>query len=284
MMKINNRILKFVLVSCMALALLVSQFGQALAITYGQVDATNQYSNVGAIMISIPGVGNFQFCSGTLIGERVFLTAGHCTYMMANSIAAGYFSLDNVKVSFDPLDINQPAGYWDVEALVTHPDFKVSSANALADIGLVILSKNPGISPAKLASAGYLDQLKESGAFNQGQSQASFTVVGYGSHLNWPPPEVVPGQGERYFTDGLYQSLPSKWLQYNQNPIVGNGGICFGDSGGPTFWTDSGGQRILVGVNSWVGAVNCNANGYSYRVDLPEINSFIQSVLDQYQD
>jgi len=280
-MKINNHFRRSVLVGFMALALLVSQFGQALAITFGQVDAANQYSNVGAIMISTPD-GNFEFCSGTLIGDRKFLTAGHCTYFLNNFIAAGFFGLSNVKVSFNPIDDAQPASYWDVEALVTHPDFMITTANAYADIGMVILSQNPGISPADLASVGYLDQLKENGALVQGQSQASFTVVGYGAHLSWPPPEVAPGQGERYFTDALYQSLTSKWLHYNQNPVVGKGGICFGDSGGTTFWTDSDGRRILVGVNSWVGAVNCNANGYSYRVDLPEISSFIQTILNQY--
>jgi hypothetical protein len=281
-MNINNHFKKVVWVGFLVFALLVSLFGQALGVTYGQVDAANQYSNVGAIIISIPGVGNFPFCSGTLIGEREFLTAGHCTSMMASSIANGYFALENVKVSFDPLDIYQPAAYRDVEALVTHPDFKPNTANGYADIGMLILSKEPGIAPARLASVGYLDQLKENGAFNQGQGQASFMVVGYGAQLNWPPPEVVPGQGQRYFTGALYQSLTSKWLQLNQNPVVGNGGVCFGDSGGPAFWTDAQGQRVLVGVTSWVGAVNCNANGYTYRVDLPEISSFIQSVLSQY--
>jgi secreted trypsin-like serine protease len=280
-MNINKYYQKPILVSFIALALIASQFGQALAITYGQVDVANTYSNVGAIMISVPD-GNFEFCTGTLIGERVFLTAGHCTYFLNNFIAAGFFGLENVKVSFEPLNITQAASLWDVAALVTHPDFKIAAANAYADIGIVILSKKPDISPAKLASVGYLDRLKESGALAQGENQTSFTVVGYGAHLSWPPPEVVPSEGNRYFTDATYQSLTSKWLHYNQNPVVGNGGICFGDSGGPTFWTGLDEQRVLVGVNSWVGAVNCNANGYSYRVDLPEITSFIQSVMSQY--
>jgi secreted trypsin-like serine protease len=282
MMRNNNQFHKFVMVSLMAFVLLTSHFGQAMAITYGQIDTTNQYSNVGAIMISIPGEGNFEFCSGTLIGEREFLTAGHCTYFLANNVAAGFFGIENVKVSFDPLDSTQPASFWDIEAFVTHPDFKLTTANAFADIGIVILSKSPGITPAQLASVSFLDQLKTNGALIQGQSQTSFTVVGYGAQLNWPPPELDFDQTERYFTDAMYQSLTSKWLHYNQNPIVGNGGICFGDSGGPTFWTREDGQRILVGVNSWVGAVNCNANGYSYRVDLPEIHNFIQSILSQY--
>jgi secreted trypsin-like serine protease len=251
-MKKSNLFSKSAITEILLFVLLASHFGQAMAITYGQIDTTNQYSNVGAIIISIPGEGNFEFCSGTLIGEREFLTAGHCTYFLTNLIAAGSFALENVKVSFDPLDDTQPASFWDVEAFITHPDFKLTTANAFADIGVVVLSKSSGITPAQLATVGFLDQLKTNGMLNQGQGNTSFTVVGYGAQLSWPPPQLDFDQTERYFTDVLYQSLTSKWLHFNQNPVVGNGGICFGDSGGPTFWTDSDGNRILVAINSWV--------------------------------
>ena len=50
----------------------------ALAITYGVKD-DDAHPYVGSMVAKIPGVGVFQWCSGTLISENVFLTASHCT-------------------------------------------------------------------------------------------------------------------------------------------------------------------------------------------------------------
>lgn len=281
-MKKNQKNLRMpAMAAVLLLILLAGYFGQASAITYGKLDSPNQYSNVGALVISIPGDGNFQVCSGTLIGERVFLTAGHCTYFLSQDIAAGSLGIENIKVSFDPLDSTTPASFWDVQMLLTHPGFQSVTAFAINDIGVAILTKSPGLTLAQLAPVGYLDLLQAQGKLQNAGSPASFSVVGYGAHLVWPPPQLNFDPTGRYFTDAIFQSLTSRWIQLNQNPVAGNGGICFGDSGGPTLWTMPNGQRLLVGVNSWVGAVSCNANGYSYRVDLPEIRSFINPLLSQ---
>ena len=272
---------KLAIAGLLILILLAVNFGPASAITYGQLDSTNLYSNVGALVISVPGEGNFQVCSGTLIDERAFLTAGHCTFFLSQMIAAGDLGIENIKVSFDPLDSTAPASLWDVQRLVTHPDFKAVTAFAIADVGVVILARSPRLAPAHLAPVGYLDLLQKEGQLQRAGALASFTVVGYGAQLVWPPPQLDFDPTGRYFTDAVFQSLTSRWIQLNQNPVVGNGGICFGDSGGPTFWTAPDGQRLLVGVNSWVGAVSCNSNGYSYRVDLSETRSFIDQVLSQ---
>ena len=44
-----------------------------------------------------------------------------------------------------------------------------------------------------------------------GQGGASFTVVGYGSTLDWPPPRV-PGDGPRRFRETKYLALTKTWL------------------------------------------------------------------------
>ena len=45
------------------------------AITYGEADTENTYSNVGTMIIQLPDGNLMPFCSGTLIDSDVFLTA-----------------------------------------------------------------------------------------------------------------------------------------------------------------------------------------------------------------
>ena len=52
------------------------------------------------------------------------------------------------------------------------------------------------------------------------------------------------------------------------------GGLCFGDSGGPVLY----GTTILA-VNSFVINANCAGAGFSYRIDQPQILSWINSFL-----
>jgi V8-like Glu-specific endopeptidase len=52
--------------------------GVARAITFGQLDTTNRYPHVGAMVAEFDGQKDLV-CSGTLIAPSVFLTASHCT-------------------------------------------------------------------------------------------------------------------------------------------------------------------------------------------------------------
>jgi hypothetical protein len=85
---------------------------------------------------------------------------------------------------------------------------------------------------------------------------------------------------DRRFAYSGYLGLNDSWLHLLQNYATGNGGAGFGDSGGPTFWTDSvTGLEILVAVTSW-GDPNLVASGFSYRVDTDHSRKFIQGVID----
>jgi hypothetical protein len=68
----------------------------------------------------------------------------------------------------------------------------------------------------------------------------------------------------------------AEFLRLTMNPGGGTGGLCFGDSGGPDLLA---GTDTVLAVNSYVTNYNCAGVGYSSRVDIPEILSWIQGFL-----
>src|SRR5919201_1105731 len=67
----------------------------------------------------------------------------------------------------------------------------------------------------------------------------------------------VTGGGQPFFQDqnpvprmyafSSFNSLNGGYLRLSQNPATGNGGTCFGDSGGPNFLTVNG-QQLIVAI------------------------------------
>ena len=76
-----------------------------------------------------------------------------------------------------------------------------------------------------------------------------------------------------------YVALTKTHLHVSQKAVFDEGGTCFGDSGGPSFWVDDKGKEIVVAVTS-TGDAQCVATGLNYRVDVPEILEWIK---DQFQ-
>jgi hypothetical protein len=107
-----------------------------------------------------------------------------------------------------------------------------------------------------------------------GESSAKLTLVGYGGTLAFPPPQITYDD-YRQFAFCEFQALLPAWLRMSQNQATGYGGTCYGDSGGPAFWTQPDGTEILVGVTSW-GDAQCVPSAFNHRVDIPERLSFIQ--------
>jgi secreted trypsin-like serine protease len=239
------------------------------AITWGEPDT--EHTNVGAMVVDWPGYGPYQVCSGTLIHPRVFLTAGHCTEGWEGT------GVETFWVNFDQYALNEKT-LLDVEAVITHPDYNWGPTSDPHDVGVLILKKSVRrIKPAELPEVGFLDELLAEGKLRRGSDGAKFTLVGYGGILDWPPPQI-DYDDQRRFAVSEYQALLNAWLRMSQNQATGDGGTCFGDSGGPAFWTEPDGSEILVGISSW-GDANCVAAGFNYRVDIPETLSFIDSVI-----
>ena len=251
----------------------------ATAITWGELDGDG-HPNVGLISRPDPNDPAKQrpLCSGTLIHSRVFLTAGHCTDFLEYLMAAGRLTIEGVKVSFDT-DNALENNLLSVEAVITHPDYNFGPYSNPRDVGALILAEEvtDNITPAELPGEGFLDELRAAGELNQGKTKAKFTLVGYGTTLEWPPPTFIRPDGKRRVAESEYRALLKAWLRMSQNHATDDGGTCYGDSGGPAFWNEDG-TEILVGVTSW-GDIPCVATGFNYRVDIPETLSFIESVI-----
>src|SRR5262245_51088186 len=233
--------------------------GSASAITNGGPDG-NAHPEVGALIAdTVFSDGTWAYCSGTLIAPTVFLTAAHCGDPGQTTARVAFSSQYH---DGDPLYVGQ---------FIPDPRFRGAQSDPF-DIA-VVLFNDPvlGITPAQLPTAGLLDQMKADGSLKT----ATFTAVGYGSLL----PVNGPGGKTYTFTDtrnvatGSLNSLTNAWLRLSQNKSTGNGGTCYGDSGGPDFL--GGATSHLLVATTITGDTACRSTNVDYRVDTEGARSFL---------
>jgi Trypsin len=251
------------------------------AIVWGELDG-DRHPNVGNIVYRLEDGGPlYPWASGSLIAEKVFLTAGHVTYWINYYISQGELDLKNVYVCFDSTDTLMPtANLHPISQVITHPGYPPAQHKEdWCDVGILVLEDAVTDLPlATLPSPKLLDQLKAAGKLKSGPEGTKFVCTGYGSFLEFPPPVIVYENNDRYMAKSGYLGLKKNWLVMNQNGPSGNGGTGYGDSGGPNFWVDEDGNEILVAVTS-TGDPKAVATNIAYRVDTPEILNFIMGVM-----
>lgn len=231
----------------------------ARAITFGQLDTTNRYPNVGALIVEFEGEKAIV-CSGTLIAPSVFLTAAHCTDFLPSIGVAP----DDVWVTFDPtFDAASPLlpGTYHL-----NPLFGAGGQSNTNDVTVITLDAPvSGIAPARLPTLNLLDTLP--------LKNQRFTAVGYGTvrEDKRKGPHSLFFDGQRRFADQGFRSLTKSWLNLSMNPSIGSGGTCFGDSGGPHFL----GSSNVVASVTVTGDRFCRATDVTYRVDTVSARSFL---------
>lgn len=246
-------------------------------ITYGSVDENSTYSNVGAFIVRDPATGQiFPICSGTLISPTVFLTAAHCTLAYQFEFAPLGFE---VFASF-----SSPIGWGGltsrqtrlavVTAVITNPQYSIAQDDP-GDLGvLIVLDRDTrGITPAALPTLGLLDRLAASGELKD----AIFTAVGYGLQNR------VTGGGLPYYQDmnpvprmyafSSFNALAPGYLRLSQNPAKGDGGTCFGDSGGPNFLPVNG--TLILAATTVRGDNVCRSTNVDNRLDTVASRAFL---------
>jgi hypothetical protein len=236
----------------------------ATAVLYGQPDE-GEHPYVGVVRF-FDEDGNYLWrCTGTLISPTVVLTAGHCTF--GTDSAEVWFS-ETAPSTAEVLSGNYRRGITGTTH--THPDYdEFATFPNTSDVGIVVLDKAVRLPTyGSLPTVGLADSLYK---------HKLFSIVGYGLQDVRP---VQVADVRRIKATVKLISLQSGYsagfnlhLSSNQGKPH-QGGLCFGDSGGPVLY----GTTILA-VNSFVINGNCAGAGYSYRIDQPHILDWIESFL-----
>jgi hypothetical protein len=280
---------KIVTVSAMLGALLLGPIALSAQVT---VDIENQFPNVGVIMVWIVDeagkpVQLIGFASGTLIRDRVMVTAGHFT-APATALGGVLPPFIRLFASFSPTDARDPTTWIPVVAQATHPSMPfcppppqcdptdeilvVPLQPGIADVGLIFLEHEPqGIEPARLAHPGTLEGPKT--------AEVPMIIVGYGT--------TAPAHGDFSAWDGkrrvristLRSVVDETWAIWSLPSYV-----CSGDSGSAIFLNThpnerKKGERLVANVSD--GGRDCLSHNNNNRLDTASVQKWIRDTIKE---
>jgi V8-like Glu-specific endopeptidase len=179
------------------------------------------------------------FCSGTLVSQRLVVTAAHCI----DPAMTGGLKFSDMSIFFGS-DLASGGTTVQVQTGLMHPMWNPSTfAN---DIALLLLTSPAPFDPVAMNTTHFDDTF-----INRRVRIAGFGVTAATSMSTGTKRQAMTTLTE-------YTPLDFK---YSTDP----GQTCFGDSGGPGFLT-IGGKEVLAGVTS-NGDPSCTVYGNDTRVD-----------------
>jgi Trypsin len=257
----------------LAVAIAVVWAGPAPAIINGTEDGEG-HPNVGALIVEVPGFGLLPLCSGSLLSPTEFLTAGHCTDALTREGFAQVFVTFESDLGQQVNGTLEPKTQILVTGWVTDPTFRTVGSKIYDDVGVVHLAHRAAKrTPVTLPAAGFLDAQAAGG----GLGGHIFETVGYGvnsiDRSILSPRVTGDAFGKRYVTTSPFMSLTSDFLNLQGNTNATDlGGGCFGDSGGPAFWSPGSPLEVAV-VSS--GPPTCGSLNVDQRLDTASVLDFL---------
>jgi hypothetical protein len=198
------------------------------------------------------------------------LTAAHCTEILEGDGITTLVTNDTALSASTTFVTGTP---------ITNPDYELEKDRIThGDIGVILLDQPIALAQyGALPTAGLLDAL----ATERGQQDQRVTYVGYGVQGRAEPsgggrpPYAI--DFKRHTAPGVIVNLRSaitdgENVQISTNPGQDRGGVCYGDSGGPTLLGDS---NIVVAINSFVLAPDCTGVAFAYRTDIDAARAFL---------
>jgi Trypsin len=269
--------------------LIALRLGATSVSAQATIDLENKYPNVGTLMVwrvdeSARPVELRGFASGTLIRDRVMVTAGHFT---APAKALGELPPSiRIFASFSPTEARDPKTWIPVVRQATHPSMPFCPPPpqcdptdeilvaplepGIADVGLVFLEHAPkGIEPARLGDQGTL-------ARSEG---AQTIIVGYGTTTPHTSDTSTWDGKRRVRTSKVRKVVDETWALWSLPSYV-----CSGDSGGAIFLNTHPGKngreaRLVANVSD--GGLDCRRHNNNNRLDTPAIQRWINDTIKE---
>jgi hypothetical protein len=231
-------------------------------------------------------------CSGSLIGPRTFLTAGHCADTAEGAASARVYFQQDAGAHFNGVE-DPFTGYPNIcagntlgsQCATSSEIHNFGFANFAGfpnthDAGLVILDQPISMPEyGQLPAAGTLDGLGTA----RGQKSTVFTVSGYGLTLSVQPHSALSNISFRSrlmaqsTLVNLSSSLTDGFNLQTQGNGNGRGGTCSGDSGGPVYLGGST-SNLIVAVTSFGLNALCRGTDFGYRVDRADVLNWINGL------